>query len=88
MTTPSNDPTAHVFGREPNAEQLAELLTVRQVASLLGGCSTRHVRRLYDSGRMPRPIKLGNLLRWRKREVLAWIENGCEPLRPAKGSAR
>jgi len=55
----------------------AELLDVRTVAVLLGGCSTRHVRRLADAGRMPKPIKLGALVRWRRTEVQAWIDTGC-----------
>jgi predicted DNA-binding transcriptional regulator AlpA len=33
---------------------LAALLGVREVAALLG-CSTRHVYRMADAGRMPRP---------------------------------
>lgn len=54
----------------------AELLDVRTVAALLG-CSSRHVYRLADGGRMPRPIKLGSLVRWRRAELRAWIDAGC-----------
>jgi excisionase family DNA binding protein len=49
----------------------AELLDVRAVAGVLG-CSTRHVYRMADAGRMPRPLKLGQLVRWRRGELLGW----------------
>ncbi len=41
------------------------LLNVKEVAALLG-CSTRHVRRLRKKGKMPKPLKLGQLVRWRR----------------------
>jgi len=40
----------------------AALIDVEAVASMIT-CSTRHVRRLADSGKMPPAIKLGALLR-------------------------
>lgn len=75
-------------GPEPPAAVSAELLSVRDVAALLGGCSTRHVYRLSDSGAMPRPLKLGSLLRWRRTEVMNWIDGGCQPLQPSKATGR
>lgn len=63
----------------------AAMLDVSEVASLLH-CSPRSVYRLSDAGRMPRPIKLGQLCRWRKAEVLEWIDDGCKPVRPARRS--
>jgi excisionase family DNA binding protein len=65
-----------------------ELLSVRDLATLLGRCSTRHLYRLVDTGRMPAPVRLGRLVRWRRAEVLEWIANGCPPVRVAKGAAR
>lgn len=55
------------------------LLDVRSVAALLD-CSTRTVRRLADSGRMPAPIKVAALLRWRRDAIEEWIAGGCKPL--------
>ena len=52
------------------------MLTVQDVAELLK-CSTRHVYRLADSGRMPRPIKLGALVRWPREQLESWIAHGC-----------
>lgn len=69
------------------ADSLSALLDVQAVAALLD-CSTRHVRRLADSGRMPSPIKLGNLLRWKRSDLEHWIDAGCKPIRSAGRSNR
>ena len=53
-----------------------ELLDVREVATLLH-CSKRHVMRMSDMGRIPRPVKLGQLVRWRRAELLSWLNSGC-----------
>ena len=70
-------------GPKPQPIMPAELLDVRAVSELLGGCSTRHVYRLADAGRMPRPVKLGSLVRWRRAELVAWINAGCPTQQPA-----
>ena len=54
----------------------AAMLDVRAVAAMLS-CSTRHVYRLADAGRLPRPVKLGALVRWRAEEIAEWIAAGC-----------
>jgi excisionase family DNA binding protein len=59
-----------------SAENTTIMLTVQDVAKLLN-CSTRTVYRLADSGRMPRPVKLGALVRWSKAVVGQWIAAGC-----------
>jgi excisionase family DNA binding protein len=53
-----------------------KMLTVHDVARMLN-CSTRTVYRLTDSGRMPRPVKLGALIRWPCAIIEQWITNGC-----------
>lgn len=59
----------------------AALLTVRQVAAMLG-CSSRHVYRLADRAAMPRPTKLGDVLvRWNRSDIEQWIADGCKPIR-------
>jgi excisionase family DNA binding protein len=58
----------------------ATLLDVRAVAALLS-CSTRHVYRLSDAGRMPPPARLGALVRWSRRAVEQWIVDGCPAVR-------
>ena len=54
----------------------SKLISIDVVAQRLC-CSTRHVRRLVDSGRIPRPIKLGALLRWVHADMDRWIADGC-----------
>ena len=59
-----------------HAKELPALLDVEQVAELLN-CSVRHVYRLADSGKMPRPVKIGALNRWSREIVEGWIADGC-----------
>lgn len=55
---------------------------VDDIAMLLKA-STRHVRRLADSGAMPRPIHIGRLVRWQKSTIDEWIAKGCPNCHPA-----
>ena len=74
-TTGGRDAGGHAATREP-----AALLDVGGAASMLG-CSPRHVYRLSDSGRMPRPVKVGRLVRWRRGDLEEWIGDGCPSCR-------
>ena len=65
---------------EPN-----DLLTVKKVAARLD-CSPRHIYRLVDAGKMPPPVKLGVLVRWRRTELENWLADGCQPV--ARGGSR
>lgn len=62
--------------------QPAALLDVQAVAALLS-CSTRHVYRLADAGRMPPPVKLGALVRWKIQSLEEWLAEGCPSSRKA-----
>ncbi len=53
-----------------------DLLDVDQVAAKLN-CSKRHVYRLSDAARMPRPVRLGALVRWNRQAIDEWIAAGC-----------
>jgi len=70
-----------------------ELLDVEAVASMLS-VSTRTVRRMADSGQMPRPIKILSLCRWRARTgdpmtgILDWIDANCPSCRQQRGQSR
>ncbi len=68
----------------PSDNSPTALLDVRGVAQLCC-CSTRTVYRLADAGRLPRPVKLGALVRWRRAEIDDWLADGCPPIRVAKG---
>lgn len=54
----------------------ALMLTVHGVAALLA-CSPKTVYRLVDRGRIPRPVRLGGLMRWPKPQFEQWIAEGC-----------
>ena len=56
------------------------LLDVNAVSQFLS-CSTRHVYRLADAGRMPRPRKLGTLVRWDRQEIEKWVGDDCPACR-------
>lgn len=71
---------------ELRATATASLISIRQVAEILG-CSTRHIQRLADGGKMPKPIRLGSLLRWPRQVIEEWVASGCPTCRtPAKVS--
>jgi excisionase family DNA binding protein len=61
------------------------LLDVRAVARMLD-CSWRHIYRMADAGRLPRPIRFGSLVRWRRSDVDQWLAEGCPSVR--KGGAK
>lgn len=52
------------------------LIPVESVAELLG-ISPRSVWRRLSSGEMIEPIKIGKSVRWRRQEVVDWVEAGC-----------
>jgi excisionase family DNA binding protein len=87
MTTVRNVTDRHTV--RPDARQVvaAELLDVHAVAELLGRCSARHVRRLADANRLPAPIRIGRLVRWRRAQLLDWLAAGC-PAVPAARAGR
>ena len=66
---------------------LAGLLTVNEVAELLA-VSPRTVYRLTDSGRMPAPVRLNALIRWRETDLHSWITEGCPAIRKPNSSTR
>lgn len=54
----------------------AELVTTAEGAAFCG-VGERTFWRWAHSGRAPRPIKIGRIARFRRSEILAWIEAGC-----------
>ncbi|MCH8829678.1 MAG: helix-turn-helix domain-containing protein [Planctomycetes bacterium] len=69
------------------SQESSALVDVRQVAELLG-CSTRHIYRLADAGKMPRPVKLGALVRWNRATLQEWFDTGCPAVRHSTGGTR
>ena len=87
MGTGNCEAAEHIGRSGPQQAEPASLLDVGAVANLLD-CSRRHVYRMCDSGKMPRPVRLGALIRWRRRELETWIAGGCLPVRAARGAGR
>lgn len=67
MGSPESPLTPLLIG----ADELAALLRI----------STRSLWRLLSAGRLPKPIRLGRSVRWRRVEVEIWINCGCPAVR-------
>ncbi len=52
------------------------MMTADEIATCLG-ISSRTVWRLKAKGDLPKSVKIGRAVRWRKSDILAWIEQGC-----------
>jgi predicted DNA-binding transcriptional regulator AlpA len=52
------------------------LLDTKQVAKLLD-IGERTLWRYWNSGRVLKPIKIGNAVRWNAVELRQWVEAGC-----------
>jgi len=57
------------------------------VAAMLA-VSSRHIYRLADSGKMPRPVKLGGSNRWDREVIENWIKDGCPAVRHVRHTPR
>ncbi len=66
------------------AAAIPAMLTVQEMAVLLR-CSGRTVHRLADAGRLPRPCRVGGLVRWSGADIQAWIAAGCPTSRTTHG---
>lgn len=53
-----------------------ELLDAQDVADLFG-CSRSMVVKMQREGSIPEPIEFRNVPRWRRRELVAWVDSGC-----------
>ena len=69
---------AYLLGKLPDDGSL--LIGNKEVSSLLN-ISPRTLSRLVDEKAMPNPIRLGNKVQWRLREIIEWVEADCPPQR-------
>jgi excisionase family DNA binding protein len=46
-------------------------------ACALVGVSRAHWHRLRAAGKIPAAVRLGRAVRWRRVEIVNWIEGGC-----------
>lgn len=54
----------------------AALLTAEQAWTLCG-LSKSAWYKYHSAGKIPAPVRIGGALRWRRDELLAWINAGC-----------
>jgi len=79
---PVNDQTQAIHNppKAINPSQDKEgLMNVKQLAAILN-ISPRRIWAMRSSGQMPLPVKLGGSIRWKKQEMLDWIQEGCPPI--------
>ena len=60
----------------------SELVSAKALAKMLA-VGERTIWRLRDGGKLPEPLRLGGAVRWRRSDILAWLEGGCRPVRAA-----
>ncbi len=73
---------ANTGGGERTPCESSLLIDVNDMAALLK-CSPRHIWRLADAGKMPRPYKIGALCRWDRMSIERWVADGCPNCRKA-----
>ena len=61
----------------------ALLISAEQLAAMMN-VSTRTLWRLLSAGKLPEPVRLGGLTRWRLDRVRQWIDEGCPTRSGAK----
>jgi predicted DNA-binding transcriptional regulator AlpA len=52
------------------------LLRAAEVGALMGA-SERWIWDKASAGKLPKPLRIGRFVRWRRRDIEAWIEAGC-----------
>ncbi len=59
--------------RSPKSEGL---MNVKQLAAEIR-CSVRQVWRMVAARRVPIPLRIGRMRRWRTEDIRKWINMGC-----------
>ena len=87
MSQANYKPNGVIMTTTQTPTESARLLDVVAVATMLD-VSPRHVYRLADAGRMPRPVKLGGAVRWDRDAIKSWIDSGCQAVDLRQGGRR
>ena len=74
---PPTTPAASI-PNAPDAPTLGLAVNDRDAAALMG-VSRSHWRVLVRYGRAPAPVKMARSSRWRRLELIAWLNAGCPP---------
>jgi excisionase family DNA binding protein len=62
--------------QEVAAPEASKLIDSAEVSRMIG-VSYRTIWRLKDAGKLPKPVSIGRLVRWRRDEIEQWIAAGC-----------
>jgi excisionase family DNA binding protein len=82
VTAPSSQATQpQSISTAMSTNELPELMTIAEVAEMLQ-CTDRHIYRLEKDRKMPKALRPGALVRFRRKLIIEWIEAGC-PMRDA-----
>lgn len=65
------------MSKRDKTEAPGEVLTDLHGLAIRLVVSERTVERMVEAGKMPAPMKLGRLRRWRLADVESWIASGC-----------
>lgn len=79
MKTKANLNSAGEPMKKEKAKQTALLLRPKEAAEML--CVSRATLwRWCAEGKLPAPVRLGGVIRWRSADLTAWVAAGCVPL--------
>ena len=67
-----------LFGGQKPPEDIGLLIDNKQAAKLLK-VSERTLWGMWNSGKMPSPVRIGRAVRWSYEELKAWVAAGCPP---------
>ena len=76
MATTQSKPQTPALESDDGPLPVPLMLSVADVAATLS-CSSKTVYRLNDRGALPRPVRIGGLLRWQRQLIEEWIDKGC-----------
>jgi len=69
--------SAKRHGADQSARE-ADLLSVKELARRLG-VGERSIHRWHDAGVLPRAVRIGRLLRWKRTDIDSWLRDDCRP---------
>lgn len=66
---------------DARSQNEASLMLTAELAGALLGMSAKALRRADQADKIPAPMRIGRNVRWRRQELIEWMEAGC-PDRP------
>jgi len=59
-----------------NQTQQPLAVSARELSAMLG-VFLRQIWRLNSTGKLPKPVRLGGSVKWRRDEIIAWLSQNC-----------